>query len=111
MGNSDKDARDLRDMEVEKRLTLGGDLPDMSRGGVGGFERHTKGIGSKLLKKSGWTEGSGVGVGSQGISEPLEAEGQHPHSKKGLGYELISYSVIVYSFVILEGLDAIQGWC
>ena len=91
MGDGDKDARDLRDMEVEKRLRLGEELPEeLSRGGVGGFERYTRGIGSKLLKKSGWTEGSGVGVGSQGISEPLEAEGQHPHSKKGLGYELFT---------------------
>ena len=39
-----------------------------------------------MLKKSGWREGSGVGASSQGISEPLEAEGQHPRSKKGLGY-------------------------
>ena len=45
-----------------------------------------QGFGSKVLKKSGWREGSGVGASSQGISEPLEAEGQHPHSKKGLGY-------------------------
>ena len=93
VGAGDKDARDLRDMEVEKRLRLGEDLPDMSRGGVGGFEQY--GIGSKLLKKSGWTEGSGVGVGSQGISEPLEAEGQHPHSKKGLGYELLTHLLFI----------------
>lgn len=80
----DKDARDLRDMEVEKRLRVGEGL-DMIGGGMGGFEQHTKGIGSKLLKKSGWMEGSGVGISSQGILEPLEAEGQHPHSKRGLG--------------------------
>ena len=42
-----------------------------------------------VLKKSGWTEGSGVGALKQGISEPLEAEGQHPHSKRGLGYDCI----------------------
>ena len=34
---------------------------------------------------SGWTEGSGVGASNQGIPEPLETEGQHPHVKKGLG--------------------------
>ena len=45
-----------------------------------------QGFGSKVLKKSGWREGSGVGASNQGISEPLEAEGQHPRSKKGLGY-------------------------
>ena len=80
----DKDARDLRDIEVEKRLRLGEGL-DVIRGGMGGFEQHTKGIGSKLLKKSGWMEGSGVGMNSQGILEPVGADGQHPHSKRGLG--------------------------
>ena len=44
-----------------------------------------QGIGSKLLKKTGWRVGSGVGSTSQGIVEPVETEGQHPHSKRGLG--------------------------
>ena len=52
-----------------------------------------QGFGSKVLKKSGWREGSGVGASSQGISEPLEAEGQHPRSKKGLGYVPLLFCV------------------
>lgn len=93
---------------MERRLRDGEDTGTWT--GVAGFEKHTKvcsarandniiinipivikflqGFGSKVLKKSGWREGSGVGASNQGISEPLEAEGQHPRSKKGLGYIL-----------------------
>lgn len=44
-----------------------------------------QGFGSKVLKKSGWKVGEGVGASGQGISSPLEVDGQHPHMKKGLG--------------------------
>ena len=44
-----------------------------------------QGIGSKVLKRSGWREGCGVGRSADGIAEPLETEGQHPHSRRGLG--------------------------
>ena len=39
------------------------------------WEKHTKGIGSKLLMKMGWKPGEGIGTeGRQGISEPIEVE-------------------------------------
>ena len=41
---------------------------------VGAFEAHTKGIGSKLLSKMGWTEGQGLGRDGKGIAKPLEAK-------------------------------------
>ena len=44
-----------------------------------------QGFGSKVLKKSGWKVGEGVGVSGQGISTPIQADGQHPRIKKGLG--------------------------
>jgi hypothetical protein len=39
---------------------------------VGSWERNTKGIGSKLLKMMGWTEGAGLGKDGKGISVPIE---------------------------------------
>lgn len=55
-------------------------------GTVGKFERHTKGIGRKVLEKHGWKEGKGVGKWKEGISEALSGDGQLPYSRKGFGY-------------------------
>ncbi len=46
---------------------------------------YIQGIGSKLLKRSGWTAGRGVGVTNQGITEPVESDGQLPYIKRGFG--------------------------
>ena len=45
---------------------------------IGSWEIHTKGFGSKILKKYGWKEGQSVGKNHNGLIEPLvcEANGQ-----------------------------------
>lgn len=50
----------------------------------GDFERHTRGIGSKLMAQMGYLgEGTGLGKEKQGMAEPLKAL-QRP-KKLGLG--------------------------
>ena len=78
----------MRDMRQEQSVRNGAQRASV----FAGFERYTKGIGSKVLKRSGWREGSGVGRGSDGRAEPVDTEGQHPHNKTGFG----SVSCAVY---------------
>ncbi|OEL28282.1 hypothetical protein BAE44_0010698 [Dichanthelium oligosanthes] len=51
--------------------------------GVGSFEKHTKGFGSKMMAKMGFVPGSGLGRDSQGIATPLTVV-RRPKSR-GLG--------------------------
>ncbi|KAI9565010.1 hypothetical protein GHT06_008752 [Daphnia sinensis] len=58
----------------------------MERNVVGPFEKHTKGIGRRLMEKQGWRDGLGLGVAQKGIAKPIESDGQKPRERKGLGY-------------------------
>jgi hypothetical protein len=53
-------------------------------GRVGDFEKHTLGVGRKLMERQGWTEGSGLGSKLAGISRPVAATGNA--GRAGLGY-------------------------
>lgn len=70
-------------MRLEEQWRKGNDI---TLNKVGGFEKHTRGFGSQLMRKQGWTEGGSLGSSQVGIKEPVVAEGQVPKCKRGLGY-------------------------
>ncbi|XP_003799854.1 G patch domain-containing protein 3 [Otolemur garnettii] len=82
----DKDARDSVQMRLEQRLRGGQEDVSVITCQVGTFERHTKGIGRKVMERQGWAEGQGLGSRCSGLPEALDSDGQHPRCKRGLGY-------------------------
>ncbi|XP_069893640.1 G patch domain-containing protein 3 [Dipodomys merriami] len=82
----DKDARDSVQMRLEQRLRDGQEDGSLTSGQVGTFERHTKGIGRRVMERQGWAEGQGLGSTCSGVPEALDGDGQHPRCKRGLGY-------------------------
>uniref|UniRef100_A0A8C5K120 G patch domain containing 3 n=1 Tax=Jaculus jaculus TaxID=51337 RepID=A0A8C5K120_JACJA len=82
----DKDARDSVKMRLEQRLRDGEEDGSVIGHQVGTFERHTKGIGRKVMERQGWAEGQGLGSRCSGVPEALDGDGQHPRCKRGLGY-------------------------
>lgn len=82
-GAGDKDAKDFVSMEHFKRLRAGKEEDDDNR--IGYFEKFTKGFGRRILEGQGWSEGRGVGKSTEGPSEPVETNGQHPRDRSGFG--------------------------
>jgi len=52
---------------------------------IGTFEKHTRGIGAKLLGKMGYTPGAGLGRAGQGIARPVEAVARAGRAGMGFG--------------------------
>lgn len=52
-------------------------------GGLGQWEEHTKGFGSKMLKKMGLKPGQGLGKNNEGIVEPIKIQANKGRSTLG----------------------------
>lgn len=51
--------------------------------GLASWERHTRGIGSKLLEKMGYKAGQGLGKNNEGIVDPIELQANKGRSMLG----------------------------
>ncbi|XP_012869860.1 PREDICTED: tuftelin-interacting protein 11 [Dipodomys ordii] len=92
--DSDEEEKPVRQEDFPKdfgpkKLKTGGNFKPSQKGFAGGsksfmdfgsWERHTKGIGQKLLQKMGYVPGRGLGKNAQGIINPIEAK-----QRKGKG--------------------------
>lgn len=83
-GTGDKDAQDAASMRRSDALRSAG-LDDSAFKKKGQFEKHTRGIGRRLLEKSGWKDGQGMGKASQGRPDVVDSRGQQ--GRFGLGFK------------------------
>ncbi|NXU53415.1 TFP11 protein, partial [Turnix velox] len=96
----------------------GGNFKPSQKGFVGGtksyvdfgsWERHTKGIGQKLLQKMGYVPGKGLGKNAQGIINPIEAKQRKGKGAVGAyGSERTSQSL--QDFPVVDSEEEAEEW-
>ena len=58
------------------------------------FERHSNGVGRRIMEKQGWSCGEGLGNGrKEGRKQAIEARGQVASCKRGVGFKEVRKEV------------------
>lgn len=83
-GTGDKDAQDAASMRRSDALRSAQGCESAFKEKRGLFEKHTRGIGRRLLEKSGWTDGQGIGK-AKGRPDVVDSRGQQ--GRFGLGFK------------------------
>ncbi|GAA5795817.1 hypothetical protein HPULCUR_001179 [Helicostylum pulchrum] len=52
----------------------------------GGWEAHTTGFASKMMKKMGYVDGRGLGINAEGRADPIHVKSINQNVKSGLGF-------------------------
>ena len=90
LGSASRDGNDMQNMRRENDLRSGrlSNETDPEHRRIGVFEKHTKGIGRRLLERAGWRDGQGLGSSVEGMSEALTTDNSKlsVKDKTGLGY-------------------------
>ncbi|EGD81867.1 hypothetical protein PTSG_11400 [Salpingoeca rosetta] len=84
LGHGDRTSEQVAEMRAYGYRAQPGAAGRHHNPGYAPFERHTRGVGSMILRKHGWRAGEGVGRRGGGLVEALEAEGTA--GRRGIGY-------------------------
>ena len=87
MAESDRREGAAYNIQKDKHPPNSKKIPrERSRSPIASTSKPVSGFGKELLLKSGWKPGVGLGRQNQGISVPIEADGQGPRDRIGFGY-------------------------